>query len=390
VYARCHGDAASVERAVELLASEDEEEIAGAVASLLEDQLTALWERGWQPADVLRLLDRDLGKTEGVLARRVLAAQAEGFAQLGRRVAPEWMAQLESGGAARPKDGSDLSLRRSGVEWSDALRAAVRLSAFWLHAPELPRLMDPPSAWRDGPVTDRRCLPTDMLAKVRALLSKAESTTFEAEADALTAKAQELMARHRIDRALLDAGGHDAGEQPIARRVGVENPYAEAKVALLGEIAHANGCKAVWSKHLGFITVFGYVDELDGVEELYTSLLLQATGALQRAGSKVDAFGRSRTTRYRRSFLVAFAMRIGERLRAAVHSTVEEATTTTGTDLVPLLRARGDAADTAAREAFPEVSGFVPSASDGEGWHAGRIFGDQANLVIAPELDLGA
>ena len=38
-------------------------------------------------------------------------------------------------------------------------------------------------------------LPDGLLDKVRALLAKAESTRFEAEADAFTAKAQELMAR---------------------------------------------------------------------------------------------------------------------------------------------------------------------------------------------------
>jgi hypothetical protein len=86
-----------------------------------------------------------------------------------------------------------------------------------------------------------------LLAKVRALLAKAESTTFETEAEALTAKVQELMARHRIDRALLDAGGHQPDEQPIGRRIGTENPYADAKAALLGKVARADGCKAVWS-----------------------------------------------------------------------------------------------------------------------------------------------
>jgi hypothetical protein len=39
-----------------------------------------------------------------------------------------------------------------------------------------------------------------MLDRVRALLAKAESTDFPQEADAFTARAQELMARHRIDR----------------------------------------------------------------------------------------------------------------------------------------------------------------------------------------------
>jgi hypothetical protein len=340
VYAQLDGDAATMERAVELLASAASSEVAAEVTPLLEDQMAALWDRGWQPADVLRLVDRDLGKLEGVLVRRVLAAQAASYEHLGRRVAREWMAQLERSGATRSWDGSVSYVRQLGVEWSDVLHAAIRLAAFWLHAPALPRLIDPPSAWRDGPVVDERSLPSDMLAKVRALLAKAESTTFETEAEALTAKAQELMARHRINRALLDAGAHQAGEEPIGRRIGVDNPYADAKAVLLGEVAHANGCKAVWSKQLGFTTVFGYRDELDGVEELFTSLLVQATGALQRTGSKVDGIGRSRTTRYRRSFLVAFALRIGERLRGLVEDQQLRIAQKPGGDTEPLLHSQ--------------------------------------------------
>ena len=41
-------------------------------------------------------------------------------------------------------------------------------------------------------------MPDRMLAKVRALLAKAESTTFEREAEALTARAQEAAAAARV------------------------------------------------------------------------------------------------------------------------------------------------------------------------------------------------
>lgn len=390
VYAQLDGDVATVERAVELLTSAAPSEVAAEITPLLEDQVAHMWDLGWQPADVLRLVDRDLGKVERVLACRVLAAQRERYEVLGWRVAPEWMAQLEHGGATHSSNRSSSYLHQLGVEWPDAVHAAICLYASWFRVPALPRLVDPPSAWRDGPVVDERAVPTDMLAKVRALLAKAESTTFEAEAEALTAKAQELMARHRIDRVLLAAGSHQPGEQPIGRRIGVENPYADAKAMLLGQVARANGCRAVWSKQLAFTTVFGHRDELDGVEELFTSLLVQATSALQRAGSKVDRVGRSRTTRYRRSFLVAFALRIGERLREAVHATVEDASISSGTEVVPLLRARSDTVDALAHATFPEMSNFAPSASDGEGWHAGRLFGDLADLGIAPQLDRSA
>ena len=41
--------------------------------------------------------------------------------------------------------------------------------------------------------------------QIIALLEKARSTPFEAEAEAATAKAFELMARHHVDEALLEA-----------------------------------------------------------------------------------------------------------------------------------------------------------------------------------------
>ena len=56
--------------------------------------------------------------------------------------------------------------------------------------------------------------------KVRALLRKAESTSFPAEAEALTAKAQDLLARYALDRALLDGDrspGAGGGPVPLRR-----------------------------------------------------------------------------------------------------------------------------------------------------------------------------
>jgi hypothetical protein len=224
--------------------------------------------------------------------------------------------------------------------------------------------------------------PSGVLEKVRALLAKAESTSFEAEAEALTAKAQELMTRHRIERAVVEAQAAGVASSPTSRRIPVDDPYAGAKAVLLSTIADANGCRAVWSKYDRSSTVFGFVDELDAVDELFTSLLVQATGALVRAGSKRDVSGRSRTKSFRRSFLLAFAVRIGERLRAVVASTVSDVGTTTGTELVPLLDRRRDETEAAARAVFPYVGHMSASASDAEGWHAGTAFGDQADLAV--------
>src|SRR4051794_22354782 len=180
-------------------------------------------------------------------------------------------------------------------------------------------------------------LPDAMLRKVRALLAKAESTSFDEEAEAFTAKAQELMTRFRIDRALIESAARDARNAPVARRIDIEAPYAGAKATLLARVAAANGCHTVFDGQNQVMTVFGFADELDAVEELFTSLLVQATVALQREGSKTDNRGRSRTRRFRHSFLVAFAVRIGQRLRETVEATVKAAAADAGTALVPVL-----------------------------------------------------
>ncbi|MFA5885861.1 MAG: DUF2786 domain-containing protein [Acidimicrobiia bacterium] len=229
-------------------------------------------------------------------------------------------------------------------------------------------------------VNHDRQSPSDVLATVRALLAKAESTPFDAEAEALTAKAQELMARHRIEQAMLDAGGRTDRHQPMSCQIRIDDPYADAKALLLATVAEANGCRTVWSKALRCATVFGFAGELAGVELLFTSLLVQSAAAVHRAGPRYDRYGRSRTTRFRRSFLIAFAVRVGERLRSAVDAMVDDEREATGTELVPLFARREAEVEAVARAAFPRTRRMSASVSDADGWHAGTAFGDQADL----------
>ena len=229
-------------------------------------------------------------------------------------------------------------------------------------------------------------LPDGLLDKVRALLAKAESTRFEAEADVFTAKAQELMARHRIERAILGRHEHAGCDAPTSRRVLVPAPYSGAKAILLANIAEANGCSAVWSKRLGCATVFGFGPELDAVDTLFASLLVQAGSALRRHGAKIDSFGRRRTKSFRRAFLLSFAVRIGERLEATVAAAVADARAETGAELVPVLADRSDRARAAARAAFPETRHFAPVATEGDGWYAGHVFADLVDLAVVPSL----
>jgi hypothetical protein len=229
-----------------------------------------------------------------------------------------------------------------------------------------------------------------VLRKVRALLAKAEATPFDAEAESFTAKAQELIARYRIDRALLAGRDPDRRDAPSARRVGVEDPYLSAKVILLSRVASANDCRAVWPKPLRHVDLFGNASDLDAVEELFTSLLLQATTALRRAGSRQDVLGRSRTAAFRRAFLMSFAVRIGQRLRETVDATVSAAADETGVALVPMFAARAEAAKALATKSYPSARPMRATASDTEGWHAGTAFANQADLSTHPKIARGA
>ena len=255
---------------------------------------------------------------------------------------------------------------------------AVAALAFLFDLPRLPDLLEP--ARRTADPEQAR-----MLEKVRALLAKAESTEYDEEAQALTAKAQELMARHAIDEAMVDAGSRVSLEAKMDR-IGVDNPYAGPKALLLQHIAAENRCRAMWDEAFGFSTVFGSEGDLRVVDLLYTSLLVQAVASMRRSGADVDAAGRSRTRSFRQSFLVAFAARIAERLREANHAAQARAIEEVGPSFLPVLVSRADAADRACDEMFPGSTAKGVSSWNAAGHRAGRAAADIAHIEAGPAL----
>jgi hypothetical protein len=215
-----------------------------------------------------------------------------------------------------------------------------------------------------------------VLARVRGLLAKAESTTFPDEAEALSAKAQELMTRHAFDRALVDSAPQS--QSATARRIWLDNPYASAKVLLVQSVAKANRCRTMYYSNLGFVTVLGNEVDLRIVELLSTSLLVQATKAMVAKGSQISHSGQSRTRSYRQAFLVAYANRIGERLRGVSEASV--AAESEPGRLLPVLAARSKAVDDLFVEMFPRTVSKPVSVTNAAGWAAGRAAADAAVL----------
>jgi Protein of unknown function (DUF2786) len=354
-------------------------------ASLLHEVTTG-WRQGWQPAELVRHMSRMADDWHARMATDLIGAELHRYAAA--TIDERWNAQLtELGVKLRPLDAGYLEhwADRAGTGRAAAVRCALEVLYILAALPELARLAPLPGAARSGALAPGRAHPHPadqrMLGRVRALLAKAESTEFAAEAEALTARAQELMARHSIDYALL-AAASGSTDAPSGRRLFLENPYEAPKALLLDVVAAANRSRAVWHRSLGLGTVLGFPADLDAVELLFTSLLVQATTAMMHAGARRDAYGRSRTRSFRQSFLTSYAQRIGERLADSAGVAQQQAAAESpGTDLVPVLAARDSAVDQAADEMFPELTKrSVTSGSDREGWLRGRAAADLAPL----------
>jgi hypothetical protein len=342
--------------------------------------LDRAWTGHWQPGDI----ERVLGRKRGAGAVAAMAAHVVASAS-GRKEATSdgrWASQLA--GLRADASGPPAA---GGRAWEDHLLGAVKALSLLLYLPPLPDLGRPSAKPGSGPRRSR----TSVLERVRALLAQAESTTFPEEAETFTAKAQELMARHSIDEAMIDAASPDGGSGAtiVGWRIGVDDPYASPKSLLLHYIAKANRCHSVYSGDFGFATVFGTENDLEVVELLFTSLLVQATDAMVRAGSSVDRWGRSRTRSFRQSFLVAYSVRIGERLEAVTRQMEAEGAERYGGALLPVLASREAAVDEAVTRAFPELTHKAMSVTNPAGYRAGRAAAELASLSVGEALPGG-
>jgi hypothetical protein len=367
----------------------------------LTDATTEAWQRGWQPADVHRYAGKVLEAPEQAFVVDLMSLELRRYAPA--TVDPRWLGQLEEieGGVWWASSQNLLDAHRArGLDWLTLLTQALSVLHLLLRLPRLecltslPGTVVPPRSSagaaegaEGGRAADRPAVDERILSRVRQLLAKAESTTFEAEAETFTAGAQALMARHSIDAAVLAASGdgaRGAADAPQGRRIGVDNPYDGPKAMLLNAVASANRCSMIWSRELGFGTVVGFEADLESVEVLFTSLLVQATRAMTSAGSRKDPYGRSRTRAFRHSFLMSFAARIGERLEQVTAQEVDAATAegrTGGRELVPHLAARTEEVQRAVDDWVPAVrTQSVRTGRDAEGWHSGRAAADRADL----------
>jgi hypothetical protein len=164
----------------------------------------------------------------------------------------------------------------------------------------------------------------DLLDRVRKLLAKAEDEGCSpAEAEALTAKAADLMARYGIDRALLGALRPET-DRPADRVFTLGNPWGDVKRHLLAGIATALRCQCVLTRTETEtrLHAFGYTSDLERAEILFTSLLVQMARAL--AVQRVPSYGGGARA-WRRSWMLGYSTAVVARVRAAEEAAVASA-----------------------------------------------------------------
>lgn len=365
-----------------------------ATAAML-DRVAILYEYGWQPSDVMhvvkaRLGNRFTGPVAGLLVQQALQQRAPA------RAPQQWTDQLS---AFTDMPLSELSPRPRWTvvdEWGrvnawDLWHDVATLLRHFLDSHPMRPIAPPPSRWPARRAAPRTAASGSAasgitaghdprkLATIRVLLAKAEATEYAAEADAFTGKAQDLMTRYAIDEALL---AETEGVEVQSRRVHIDNPYAAAKAQLLATVGRVNRVKAIWDDEHAIGTIVGAPVDLELVEMLFTSLLVQATRAMTEAGSVSTAGHRlDRRPSFRRAFLLAYADRIGERLVTAGRHAEQEEAERRGSELLPVLARRSAAVDREFERLFPDSRQSRSVRVDARGWQAGRAAADQAVLA---------
>jgi Protein of unknown function (DUF2786) len=221
-----------------------------------------------------------------------------------------------------------------------------------------------------------------LLDRVRKLLAKAEAEGVTvAEAQALTGKAAELMAKYGIDRALLAAQRPET-DQPGSRLVDIYNPWARVQAHLLCGLAAALRCQCILlpaGDGDQRVHMFGYASDLERTDVLYTSVLVQMWHGLIAADVPVRA---SSVRAWRRSWLLGFAEAVTARVRAAEERAARSATSVPGggtTTAALVLADRSLVIRRNVAAAYP-VTRTARLTYSGSGYGAGYREGERADI----------
>lgn len=227
-----------------------------------------------------------------------------------------------------------------------------------------------------------------ILKRVRTLLDLAgQPGNTAVEAERAREKANELIEKYHIDQAMLEENTVSA-EGVLVRELRIRAPYAKEKGSLLAVLAAHFGVEACLlpdrtrTGQISYakgttVEVVGFESDLDLMEMLFDSLLLQIDIDLPRARSfnpKEDL------ATFRASFLYGFATKIKERLAAIRRQTTQQAEESgSGKALERVLDARHSLVTALFKQRHPKIK-KTKAQSSGSGFDRGSYAAERADL----------
>jgi len=160
-----------------------------------------------------------------------------------------------------------------------------------------------------------------MLARISALLRKAEHTDNVHEAEAFMAAAQRLATTTSIDLAVARAHSADRtkAQLPTQRTITIGAAGTRGLrtyVQLFVVIAAANDVKCDVASNSTFVYAYGFAEDIDATHALYAGLVVQMVKASD-AYLVTGAHRPTPTITARLNFQLAFGARVGQRLSEA-------------------------------------------------------------------------
>lgn len=235
-----------------------------------------------------------------------------------------------------------------------------------------------------------------LIDRVRRLLRLAESANVH-EAASAAARAQELMARHRIEAASLDTGGDDDVRDHRDAPLDASKRLRPWKTHLADAIARANGCRIYLHTrgNVRAIVLVGRAEDVSLVRMLFEELVKRVESMTRKHGA-----GRERS--FCNAFRIGMVVTIGERLEAASRDARAHALergeanddeTPLSQEATTLALARLDAREHAVERFMDETLKLERGRSkgiraDAEGYALGRIIGHQVALAAGSQNPL--
>lgn len=219
-------------------------------------------------------------------------------------------------------------------------------------------------------------IPAAKLAQIKSCFTLAEDPGApEGEREAAMTRAIKMLAKYGIERAQLEALNPEKVRETVMRTISTDGTYSYERSVFLGalvKVLHCDSYATTRGSRYVSSTIFGAPDDIERVELLYNSLVLQAFTGMRKAVN----FSYTSTRRFRANWLIGFFARVIDR----IEKIEEGATSEAGTGTAIVLADRSARAKHALAQESPNLKESRPRQRGGPGTYDGMEAGDRADL----------